>query len=170
MAKAKPLPPLESLREHFRYEPDTGALTRLKQCGQRGAVGKITRVNSDGYLVVRFQGQLLRAHRIAWKLMTGEEPPDVLDHINRNRTDNRWANLRSASHQQSMANRGRRRSTEGKRGTTRRRDGRWQAKGCLNNVSTYLGTFKSAEEAHQAYVRWSLDTFGVFSIYAEHAS
>ena len=166
MAKAKPLPPIDVLREHFQYDAKTGVVTRLCQCGQRGRTGPLTRLNSGGYLVVRFQGPCLLVHRLAWKLMTGEEPPVLLDHINRVRTDNRWVNLRSATPQESMANRTMAKTGAGLRGSSKRPDGRWQAKGRANNTTVYLGTFATTEEAHRAYVRWSLENHKEFSIYA----
>jgi hypothetical protein len=44
------------------------------------------------------------AHRMAWLLMTGSWPADEIDHINHVKDDNRWGNLREATHQQNMKN------------------------------------------------------------------
>jgi hypothetical protein len=92
---------LELMRERFRYDPETGAIYLLAT-GQR--VGsKFKR----GYIYVNFKRRQLLAHRLAWLLMTGEWPKHFLDHINRDKTDNRWANLREASSVENAQNMGR---------------------------------------------------------------
>lgn len=52
-------------------------------------------VNSAGYIVVTFEGKKYGAHRLVW-VMHGKELPLQLDHINRNKADNRIENLRAA--------------------------------------------------------------------------
>lgn len=48
-------------------------------------------------MVVRVDGRLLLGHRVAWVMMTGEQPPALLDHRNEVGTDNRWDNLRASN-------------------------------------------------------------------------
>lgn len=171
MAKAKPLPPVEVLREHFSYDPETGIVDRLKRTSNRTtASGPVGLLNNRGYLVMTFQGQKLCIHRLAWKLHTGEEPPIELDHKNRNRTDNRWDNLRSASRQQNLSNKLKRR---GKHLTGVSKNGRkWAAMHgrCGTSSFAYLGTFDTEQEAHDAYVKWHREHYGEFSVFAEHVS
>jgi hypothetical protein len=47
----------------------------------------------------------LRAHRIVWTMMTGEKPSMLIDHIDSNGMNNRWENLRQATHQENRNNR-----------------------------------------------------------------
>jgi hypothetical protein len=103
--------------------------------------------------------RVLLVHRVVWKIHTGDEPPAVIDHINRKVWDNRWENLREATYSQNQGNR----SSEGQYlpGAFLRHH-RWQA----GTGSKYLGTYATEEEAHQAYVRWHLQHFGEHSIYA----
>jgi hypothetical protein len=80
----------------IKYNPDTGEFTRNgKKAGW---------VNSNGYLVITVSGKDHRAHRLAYFLMTGSWPLKDMDHINGNRLDNRWINLREASRSQNLFN------------------------------------------------------------------
>lgn len=96
----KPLPPLELLRELFTYCPETGKLIRAKTTSSRSVKGQIAgSLNRDGYLRVRVKSVEYMVHRLVWKLVKGEDIPDGLyiDHIDRNRTNNRIDNLRLAT-------------------------------------------------------------------------
>lgn len=75
--------------EHFEYHPD-GSITRDDREGGLGSYDK------DGYLILKVKGKQLKAHRVAWLLNNGDFPKSELDHINRNRADNRIENLREA--------------------------------------------------------------------------
>ena len=167
MAKAKPLPPIEVLRKYFSYDPETGIVARLKRTSNRTAAsGPVGILGNRGYLGVKFQGQSIVVHRLAWKLQTGEEPPTELDHKNRDRTDNRWVNLRSCSRRQNLANKLRRR---GKHLAGVSKNGcKWNAMHgrCGTSSFVYLGTFDTEQEAHDAYVNWHRERYGEFSVYA----
>jgi len=57
---------------------------------------KIAGSNKLGYVVIVFNYRLYRAHRLAWLYMTGEWPPEEIDHVNHVKNDNRWVNLQLA--------------------------------------------------------------------------
>lgn len=63
------------------------------------------RITAAGYRNVKVQGAAFQAHRIIWKMATGQEPGEI-DHINRDKLDNRMANLREASRSVNMKNKG----------------------------------------------------------------
>lgn len=50
-------------------------------------------VNGDGYRTGSFRKKEYRAHRVIFLMMTGRWPEEVF-HLNKNRADNRWDNLR----------------------------------------------------------------------------
>lgn len=62
-------------------------------------------VDKDGYLLVKLDGYCYRAHRVIFLMMTGRWPKPTCDHISRNTLDNRWSNLREATHAEQTANR-----------------------------------------------------------------
>jgi len=96
MTQPLPLPPLEVLQEKFEYNPETGELLHNKK-SPNVKVGQVAGYPTQrGWLRVKVGNTHYRVHRIAWKMFYGEDPPAGrdLDHINRDRTDNRINNLR----------------------------------------------------------------------------
>jgi len=61
-------------------------------------------VNKAGYLVANIDSKVYLLHRLAFYLMTGGWPKSQVDHINRDRTDNRWVNLRAVTTQEQSFN------------------------------------------------------------------
>lgn len=168
MAKAKPLPPVEVLREYFSYDPETGIVERIKANKYRpNALGPVGSVQACGGLYVKFQGSQLKLHRLAWKLITGVEPPRYIDHKNGDPSDNRWSNLRAATHQGNMANCLR----PGKYlPGVKWHNGLWQAQATSRSCRKYLGSFDTEQKAHDAFVNWHRDYYGEFSVYARRVS
>lgn len=78
----------EYIKENIIYNPNTGIITRKDRRNSNGSLDK------DGYLILKIKTKQFKAHRIAWFLYYGEMPSMEIDHINRNRTDNRICNLR----------------------------------------------------------------------------
>lgn len=95
-------PTSERLKELFLYDPQTGQLTR--RIGKRA--GKSAGTFKKGYISVYADQHSYLAHRIIWAMQTGAWPKEELDHINRNKADNRLENLRLASHSENCQNRG----------------------------------------------------------------
>ena len=107
MAEIKPLPPTSYLHECLDYEPLTGRLrwryrpaehfpssAEYKRWNARYAFQTAGSVETEGYVVIRLAGLKLKAHRVIWKMMTGEDPPDEVDHKDTVRDHNAWDNLR----------------------------------------------------------------------------
>lgn len=85
----------EQLHRVISYDPETGKFTRLITTSSNANSGEeCGNMDSQGYLRFRVLGQEFRAHRLAVFYMTGEWP-SVTDHINGDRSDNRWANIRA---------------------------------------------------------------------------
>jgi len=94
----------EDLKKVLDYDPDTGVFTwKIKTCSKVVA-GREAGSLCRGYIDIRFQGTLYKAHRLAYLWMTGNYPPEHIDHINRVRYDNRWGNLRACTNSENSRN------------------------------------------------------------------
>ena len=108
-----------------------------------------TALDSAGYRRGRIFGKDYIAHRVIWARQTGEWPKALVDHKDTDRSNNRWDNLRQATHSQnqwnkrlSLAN------TSGFKGVSlHKRAGKWQATISLNGKQRHLGYFDSPEQA-----------------------
>jgi hypothetical protein len=156
----------ERLRELLHYDPETGVFTWLKRAARRVRVGDVAGcVAQSGYRLLKADGRLYRSHRLAWLWMTGEWPPCEIDHINGDKPDNRWANLRLATRSQNQANQGRTvTNTSGYKGVSwNAKSRKWRAQIRVNGRDSDLGYFASAADAHEAYVVAAKHHFGSFA-------
>jgi hypothetical protein len=147
----------EAAREILNYDPETGDFRWKVATGRRCKLGDVAGwVNRERRTVRRkiaVNGNSYMAHRLAWLYMTGQWPEHEVDHINGDGTDNKWANLRSATSSQNLRNRGPQANNKtGFKGVcfdnTR---GKFIATIKLHGKQTWLGMFATAELAHQAY-------------------
>lgn len=151
-------PSHEELRALLHYDPETGVFRHLRTRG-KGKAGAIAGSPSKkfGYVYIRLCNRLFPAHRLAWFYMTGELPelPFSVDHINGNRLDNRWINLRLATYEQQAWNVGAARICKsGLKGAWPcKTTGRWQSIIGTDGKRVFLGRFDTAEEAHAAYMK-----------------
>lgn len=140
---------LEKLRKNLHYNPLTGEWTWLiSQSNAIQAGRKAGAVTDRGYLRVRLHGVGYYSARLAWFYMTGEWPKEQIDHVNRDRLDDRWENLREASFGQNQMNTGLpSNNTSGIKGVSwRGQSQKWEAR--VSNI--YLGLFDTIEQAEAA--------------------
>lgn len=130
----------------LRYIPETGEFHWINKNNRRAAGDVAGTKSTDGYTAIRIGGKGYRAHRLAWLTMTGEVPPNQIDHINGLGRDNRWENLRLATPSQNQCNRKMDiRNKTGIKGLFLRDDGLWQAQVTICGKSIYLMTKIKAE-------------------------
>ena len=143
---------LTRLRSTFRHVPETGDFFWAEP-GRSRDLSKRAGVLSNGYWHLQFQGKRYRAGRVAWLYMTGQWPQYEIDHINQERSDDRWCNLRDVPHVVNQQNRCKllRSSSTGLIGAKRCRN-RFAATLVVDGVTRHLGVFDTAEEASAAYV------------------
>lgn len=151
MRARRPIPDQSVLQSIFHYNPDTGEFTRIVDRRKWKAGQSMGTPSVDGYLNISVNYVIYRAQRLAWTYMTGEQPPAYLDHINGDRSDNRWANLREATQSQNLANMAVSRGKTGLKGVIRLPNGRFRARFKFNKRVIEVGCYATAEEAKAAY-------------------
>ena len=159
----------EYLRSVIDYSPDTGEF-RWSSARRGVRIGELCgRINNHGYREIGVAGKLHQAHRLAFLYMTGEMPKNVVDHINGDRADNRWINLRPANQSQNMANvGGRSTNTSGAPGVVWDADRqKWRAQLRVNGKKKNLGRFASFEDARNAVNAAARQQWGEFARWAE---
>jgi hypothetical protein len=149
----------------LRYDPFTGRFYWLAKPNNRIRVGAAAgKTRKDGYVVIKVEGKYFYAHQLVFLVMTGAVP-ELIDHKNRDRSDNRFENLRAATPTQSNAN------TAKRTGATSTLKGvhwaathmLWRARIKVAGKYRSLGYFKTEQEAHEAYKAAAKDAFGEFS-------
>lgn len=141
------------LRELLHYDPDTGLFTwrHTRPKAPAGAVaGSRQRI---GYTVIRIDGHLHYAHRLAWLHTTGAWPAASIDHVDGDKGNNRWANLRDVAHAVNCANQHRAQGAAGMLGAVwNSRTQNWRGVITRDDKQIHLGTFATAAEANAAYL------------------
>jgi hypothetical protein len=153
---AKPLPPVEYLRQRLRYEPETGKLY-WRECTSMPKMWNTTYagtkalafVGNNGRYMGRIQYRAYQAHRVVWAIVHGEDPNGEIDHIDHNPLNNRIENLRVVSHQENHRNTPHRKNnTSGSMGVSWfAATSRWSAYIMVDGRKIHLGYFLDKQEA-----------------------
>lgn len=150
---------VERVRELLNYCPETGIFTRAITTGYRGmhkAGDIVGSTRRNGYVFVGIERRQYAAHRLAWVIMCGAWPKADIDHIDGNRNNNRFINLREATRSENNQNisKARKHNMTKLLGAVFRKDTKkFQARIVVNGKTTHIGCFSSAEEAHLAYLK-----------------
>jgi hypothetical protein len=147
----------ERLRELLAYDPETGVFTRRSN-------GRVTgHRDRKGYLRIGIDRRSHGAHRLAFLYMTNAWPIDQVDHINHQKADNRWANLRSATNAQNHANVDTRKTGgTGFRGVWLHRN-KYRVRIQHNGRKLNLGSYATPEEASAVYQEAVRRLFGTYA-------
>ncbi len=163
---SRPVPiDLAAARDFLLLNTESGELFWKKKPNRNIVVGsEAGTVRPDRYRVISINRQRILAHRLVWALMHGEQPPDEIDHIDGDPSNNRPSNLRAASHAQNVANqKSSRRNTSGVRGVYfSRARGKWVAQITAAGDKKYIGIFSSISDAQAAYNSAAERNFGAF--------
>ena len=108
--KRPPLPSItqEQLKEILTYDPETGIFTWKVFRSWKAKAGDIAGyIDNYGYRKLQIQCKMYPAHRLAFLYMLGRftDSSLVVDHINGDKGDNRWCNLREATYSVNSLNR-----------------------------------------------------------------
>jgi hypothetical protein len=153
--KEKMMVTQDRLKELLEYDCGSGNLF-WRESRKRIVAGAVAgAVLKDGYVCIRLDGVRYIAQKLIWLYTTGAFPTKEIDHINRDRADNRLVNLREVTHAENMQNRSYTcRSISKMKGVTLyARTGKWRAQICVNGNAKHLGYFRSKEDASAAYTK-----------------
>lgn len=151
MRHPKNYPTQRELKEYFDYRE--GQLFRTKTSVTRpDTLGKpFGGLTGTGYVQGWHKNKLYYLHHLIWLYHYEELPEGFIDHINRDKTDNRVENLREVTEQQNTFNRGPNYNAVSQfKGVSKKR-GKWRARITIDGMERSLGSFNSEQEAYEAY-------------------
>lgn len=146
----------ERLREFLVYNQQTGVFTRRKNHGTAKEGEVAGWLEPHGYIKISIAGRKYYAHRCAILFVTGKWPDQCVDHIDGNRANNSYENLRCVDHKTNLQNL-----------RCARSDNKTGVLGVCFNVGAgkymaeckgdsgkrqYLGLFNTVDEASAAYI------------------
>lgn len=148
----------EKLKELLDYDHETGVFTWKISRGtaKKGKIaGRIDKIN--GYIDIVIDRKLYKSHRLVFLYIDGYLPENVVDHINRNKTDNRRNNLREVS--QTCNTRNKSLMKNNKSGITgigwHKRDKKWWSQIMVFGKQIHLGYFDNIVDAAKS--RWNAE-------------
>lgn len=148
---------LDLLKEKFVYDPLSGVFTHLRNHATVKAGQQAGSLDNRGYRQIVINGKFYYAHRLAWLWMTGKIPDFEIDHVNLNKDDNSWGNLRASDRSKNNANR----LSKNPLGKGVRKEGsKFRATIQSNKVQYRSCLFDTPEEAYAAYVEMAQREFG----------
>ena len=156
------LPEYRRLRALLDYDDTTGIFSWRKPTSNRVKSGDVANCQDKaGYVVIRIDGALHKAHRLAWLYYYGSAPCAYIDHIDMDKSNNRISNLRLATKAQNQAN------------VIVRNDSRLGVKGVYFDAKRnkyqvkirrqHIGRFNTLPEAIDAYKTAACIEFGEFA-------
>lgn len=149
--RTSPETTLHLLKWFAKYDPETGIFTCIKTSKGRTVpvgqqLGHIQ--HTTGYRYISIEGNRFSCHALAYLWMEKLWHKKYLDHINGNRDDNRWSNLREVTCQQNMCN-----TPAAARGGVgfHKASGKWRAYIKIDGKAKHLGLFLTKDEAVAAH-------------------
>jgi hypothetical protein len=153
----------ERLLEICRYDPKTGVFTRRESYHEKKIGKEMGYIATQGYRRIVIEGRRYAAAPLAWFYMTGCWPVNDVDHIDRDRANNRFSNLREATVSQNQFNAARRENRTGYRGVSRTYWGSWRSTLRADSRDIYLGSYDTPEKAALRYDQAAKKHHGAFA-------
>lgn len=142
------------LQEVVHYDPETGVFRWLTGNRKREVLSVAGSVNSAGYIVMRIDGVLQYAHRLAILYTDGYLPIGHTDHRDSDHSNNCRENLRPTTSVVNGQNRKRANTNSSTQLLGAHRKGeRFRARINFDGKEHSLGSFPTPEEAHGEYIK-----------------
>lgn len=155
----------EELKDILDYDSETGSLVwkhSSPSTKKRDLAGK---VYTNGYRYIAVAGTYYPVALLVWIYVTGEDPGGIIDHIDLNRTNDKFENLRPATNSQNHANRlPPKHNTSGIKGVFwNSQKLKWHARAVINGKQKHFGFFDTIEAAAIAYREGAVAAWGEFA-------
>lgn len=135
---------IQEAQSLFKYCKDTGKMWRINH---DGVLCLATQITSDGYIEAKANYKSYLVHRLAF-MTQGVDPSGYqVDHIDGDRANNKWSNLRLVTSAENNKNRAMTKANTSGVVGVQNQEGRWLAIIKHNREVIYLGSFDKKEEA-----------------------
>jgi hypothetical protein len=105
-------------------------------------------------------------HNLAWLYVNGYLPINELDHVDRDKQNNKITNLRASTRAENARNKGVNvRNKSGFKGVRVKNNGRFEAQLKVDGKMLYLGTYDTIEKAHEAYCNAATKYHGEYACF-----
>jgi hypothetical protein len=150
------------LLELLTYEKETGHWIRKSGPKKGRMAGGFDKA---GYRIINVEGRLYRSARLAHFFVVGAWPEGQIDHRNMDKGDDKWENLRLATHAQNNQNkRINSNNSSGSKGVTwNKAAGKWQAQITFEGKARYLGLKDDKRDAEELYASAAKRLYGDFA-------
>jgi len=159
----------DNIKSLFDYK-DGKLYWKSNRCNNKIKAGqRAGTLHSKGYWHIKINGKYFLEHRLIWSMFKGECIPSVdliqnLDHIDRDKLNNRIENLRVANKSENGYNTLKKsNNTSGYKGVCWHKVKRkWMAQGRVEGKKVYLGYYENIEDASKAYENFCKKEHKVF--------
>lgn len=144
----------KDLLVYLSYDPCSGVFIWKKTINSRAIKGRRAgRLWNKQYRRISINGVEYQEHRLAWFYVKGHWPKYEIDHINRDKSDNRIENLRDVVRSVNQQNKGiTKANTSGVPGVSwLKREEKWSARISVHGERIWLGRFHDIKDAEIAY-------------------
>jgi hypothetical protein len=152
---------LKYINEYLTYDSLSGNLYQRKKRPKIQVGALAGGLTGKGYRYIQLNGKKYPAHHIVWLLETGELPKKQIDHIDGDKLNNNFLNLREVTNKQNTENRGKQKNNKtGYKGVSfNNRLQKYVSQIQHNNQPIYIGVYATAYEAHLAYEKKAKELF-----------
>ena len=139
------------VQKFFEYDPVSGELTRRLPTSNNYVGEVVGTLKNNGYLSVGFGDKEYLVHRLIWLYVKGYLP-DQVDHIDHDRLNNSWVNLREVNNTDNSKN-----TSVSSNSTTKvngvsfmKSRNKYRATIVVNRKQVHLGLFEDINDAVKA--------------------